>query len=75
QSRGTCQRWSPPLARANIETFFSDQRAEFIEFDERAGFGLWWACWECLGSLHQPARESLVMDAENLADSSPPHPF
>ena len=44
QSRGPCQRWSPPLASANIEIFFSDERAEFIDFDEGADFGLWWAC-------------------------------
>ena len=72
---GPCQRWSPPLARANIEIFFSDERAEFIDFDEGADFGLWWACWECLGSLDQPARDRLVMDPENPADRSHPHPF
>ena len=27
QGRGPCQRWSTPLARANIEIFFSDERA------------------------------------------------
>ena len=32
-------------------------------------------CWECLGSLDQPARERLVMDVENPADRSHPHPF
>lgn len=42
QSRGPYQKWSPPLARANIEIFFSDERADF---------GLWWACWEWLGKL------------------------
>ena len=31
--------------------------------------------WECLGSLDQPARDRLVMDPENSADSSNPHPF
>ena len=46
QSRGPCQRWILPLARANIEIFFSDERAEFIDFDEGAGFSLCWACWE-----------------------------
>ena len=51
QSRGPCQRWSLRLARAKIEIFFSDQSLEFIDFDEGAGFGLWWACWEYLGSL------------------------
>jgi hypothetical protein len=55
--------------------FFSDERAEFIDFDEGAGFGLWWAGWECLGGLYQPARDRLVMDAENPADGSHPHPF
>jgi len=40
QSLGPCQRWSPPLSRANIGTFFSDESAEFIDFDEGAGFGL-----------------------------------
>ena len=55
--------------------FFSDERTEFIDFDEGAGFGLWWACWECLDSLYQPARDCLVMDAENPADGSHPHPF
>ena len=62
-------------AIANIGIFFSDERAEFIDFDEGAGFGLWWACWECLGSLDQPARDCLVVDPENPADSSHPHPF
>jgi len=75
QSRGPCQRWSRPLARANIEIFFSDERTEFIDFDEGAGFGLWWACRECLGSLDQPARDRLMMDVENPADGSHPHPF
>ena len=75
QSRGPCQRWSPPLARANIGIFFSDERAEFVDFDEGAGFGLWWACWECLGSLHQPARDRLMMDPENPTDGSHPDPF
>ena len=55
--------------------FFSDERAEFIDFDEGAGFGLWWACRECLGSLHQPAIDRLVMDSENPADRSHPYPF
>ena len=55
--------------------FFSDDHSEFIDFDEGAGFGLWWACWECLGSLDQPARDRLMMDAENPADGSHPHPF
>ena len=75
QSRGPCQRWSPPLARANIEIFFSDERAELIDFDEGADFGLCWACWEWLGILDQPAGDRLVMDAENPADRSHPHPF
>ncbi len=75
QSRGPCQRWSRPLARANIEIFFSDERTEFIDFDEGADFGLWWAGWECLGSLDQPARDRLVVDPENSADRSHPHPF
>ena len=26
--------------------FFSVERAEFIDFDEGADFGLWWACRE-----------------------------
>jgi hypothetical protein len=55
--------------------FFSDDHSEFIDFDEGAGFGLWWAGWECLDSLYQPARDCLVMDAENPADGSHPHPF
>ena len=55
--------------------FFSDERAEFIDFDEGAGFGLWWACRECLGSLYQPAIDRLVMDPENPADRSHPYPF
>ena len=55
--------------------FFSDERAEFIDFDEGADFGLWWAGWECLGSLDQPARDRLVMNTENPADCSHPHPF
>ena len=42
----TLPRWSPPLARANIEIFFSDDHSEFIDFDEGANFGLWWAFWE-----------------------------
>ena len=49
--------------------------AEFIDFDEGADFGLWWAGWECLGSLDQPAGDCLVVDPENPADSSHPHPF
>ena len=57
-----------PLARANIEIFFSDERAEFINCDERADFGLWWVCWEWLGSLDQTARDRLVMNPENAAD-------
>ena len=40
KSPGPCQRWSPPLSRANIGTFFSDESAEFIDFDEGTGFGL-----------------------------------
>ena len=52
----------PPLARANIWIFFSDERAEFIDFDEGVGLGLWWAGGECLGGLYQPARDGLVMD-------------
>ena len=66
---GPCQRWSPPLSRANIWTFFADKAAEFIDFDEGAGLCLRWVYWECLGNLHQPARESLGMDLENPADS------
>ena len=31
--------------------------------------------WECLGSFDQPARDLLVMDPENSADHSYPHPF
>ena len=31
-------------ARANIGIFFSDESAEFNDFDEEADFGLWWAC-------------------------------
>ncbi len=48
---------------------------EFINFNEGAGFGLQWACWECWGGLYQIARDRLWMDAENLIDSSYPHPF
>jgi hypothetical protein len=55
--------------------FFSDESAEFIDFDQGASFGLWWAGWECLGSLHQPERDRRMMDAENPADGSHPHPF
>ena len=55
--------------------FFSDERAEFIDFDEGVGLGLWWAGGEYLGGLHQPARDGLVMDPENPADGSHPHPF
>ena len=55
--------------------FFSDDHSEFIDFDEGAGLGLWWACWECLDSLYQPVRDCLVMDAENPADGSHHHPF
>ena len=55
--------------------FFSDERAEFIDFDEGADFGLWWAYWEWLGRLDQPAGDRLVMDPENPADRSHPHPF
>ena len=71
----TLPRWSPPLARANIEIFFSDESAEFIDFDEGADFVLWRSCRERMGSLPQPARDRLVMDAENPSDSSHPHPF
>ena len=47
----------------------------FIDFDEGAGFGLWWTFWELLGSLYQPARDHLLIDAENPADSWHPHPL
>ena len=63
------------MARAKIEIPFSNQTAEFIDFDEGADFVLWWACWECLGSLDQPARDRLVMYVENPADLSHPYPF
>ena len=55
--------------------FFSNESAEFIDFDEGIGLGLWCACWECFGSLHPLVRDRLVMDAENPADGSHPHPF
>ena len=55
--------------------FFSDERAEFIDFDEGVGLGLWWAGGECLGGLRQTARDGLVIDPENPPDGSHPHPF
>ena len=39
QSQGPCQRWSRPLARANIEIFLAMKEQT----------GLWWAL-ECLGA-------------------------
>jgi hypothetical protein len=54
---------------------FSQKAAEIIDFGNGEGFGLCWACWEGLCSLHQPPRDLLVMDAEKPANDSHPNPF
>ena len=63
------------ITQSQYWDFFSDESAEFIDLDEGTGFGLWWARWECLGSLYQLERDRLVMDADNPADSLFPQSF
>ena len=55
--------------------FFCDESAEFLDFGEGTGFSLCWAYWECWAACTNQREAVLMMDPENPADSSNPHPF